>query len=186
METKKKVGLAVTIIILVLIVVAAVIVVLFFGMKKVDSGYYGLRYKKGEDVLLDSNKTFTSGYKWVGFNKKFHQLEDREYEHELRLSGVAKDKSYVGYLIRGSATFRKDELYLTWYSLLGTPKAEVVNPVIQELFQPFVAELSERYFDGTSQEVIQRDCRNFVTEAYSNGTHMDFVVKNCTWEVIGS
>lgn len=186
METKKKVALVITSIIIVIIILVVVFLVLFFGMKKVDSGCYGLKYKNGEDVLLKSNKTYTSGYKWAGFNMKFHQIQDMSYEHELRLSGIAGDKSYIGYLITGNATLRKDELYLTWYTLLGTPKTSVVTPFIQESFQPFVGKLNESYFEETSSEVIENECKNFVKEAYGDKIHMDFEFGSCKWEIISS
>lgn len=186
METKKKVAAVISTIIIIIFILVVAFLVLYFGMKEVDSGCYGLKYKNGEDVLLDSNKTYSPGYNWVGFNRKLHQFHDKPYEHEIRLSGVAGDNSYIGYLITGTATLRKDELYLTWYSLLGTPKAAAVNPLIQESFQEFVKGLNEEYFEKTGAETVQKDCKDFVVEAYGDTAHMDFEVKSCKWEVLSS
>lgn len=174
MSKKTKIAIVLTVFGILIVIIIVVAVILLLSIRSIGTNSYGLLHKKGEDKLLKSNKTYTSGMKWAGIGNDFHQFEITEYSGIFKFSVNASDE-LVPFSVSTAYGLDEADLYLMWYSLYSEPSLMPVQNVTAPIFKRYLDTLDKAQIksnDTTVKKNINIECTNKFRSILQDNVHV--------------
>lgn len=184
MLRKQKIAIALSVFGVLVVIIVIVAVILGLAIASIPSGNYGLLHKKGEDVKLIDNKTYTPGMKWAGIGNTFHMFEDKGYDMKNGFYGSYENGTeLVSFNVSVVCKLIPDKLSEMWYTIYTAPAIGPITNITYPFFKNYLDNVLEYEraisFDPNVISDVDNNCCNEFKNIIKEKIHIESIYCKC-------